>query len=282
MLMRKKRVFYIVLFIIGSYVAIYASMVLFQDDSRLPTKYLLIGVEGPSLSGKTYLINRLINKLKNDYDIHVVEEYVNFANGHTNFPPMLSKSFADSSNCANFFINLEQKRIHYLQNLLKKVDKEKLSIIFVDRLIFSIIYYRKLVNDIPCINIINESINRGQYIHPDFTLLLQLPKDNAEVIKRRKTRKEFPGSEFIFGSLGSNNYIEYFKDINVLKTNIIILQDTSTDQAITNLCNQIAKLFFQKNSRNLHQSIFINSWIIKKWFIPLISTAVHGNDKAAA
>lgn len=195
------------------------------QHNSLPTKYLLIGVEGPSLSGKSYLTNSLTSKLKYyGYDTYIVEEYVNFANGHANFPPMLSKSLSDSSKCANFFIQLEQKRVDYLRNLLKTVNKEKISIIFVDRLIFSILYYRKLVNDIPSINIITEPIIRGQYIHPDFTLLLQPPKDRTEVIRRRKTRTEFPGSELIFGPLGSNNYVDYFKDINILRINIIILQ----------------------------------------------------------
>jgi thymidylate kinase len=259
MRIRQKSVYYIVFIIIGLCLPVITSVALLQrvNDPSLPTQHLLIGIEGPSLSGKTYLINQLINKLKKDYDTYFVKEYVDFANGHINSPPMLSKSFTDSDKCAKFFIKLERKRIRYLRHLLSTINKNKPSIIFIDRLIFSIIYYRQLVNDINCINIINESINQGQYIHPDFILLLSLPKDKMEVIKRRKSRKEFSGSEFIYGPLGSANYVSYFKGIDILKPNIIMLQDVSKDQAITNICEQISQLFFQKNSRIILQEIGI-------------------------
>lgn len=192
------------------------------------TKSLIVGFEGPSLAGKTTIVEELYNQLRNEkYPIFCINEYVKYAKGHENFPPLFPDNDDVARQSAEYFINLECKRYQELQQWLDSQNNDLVPIVLVDRLLVTCLAKKRDANDLVGYKIILNAIKKNRMIIPDITIFLMLNVSRGEYERRLKERVLFENWDKIYNP--KNEYEKFFRHFNDMILNINTYYSESSD-----------------------------------------------------
>lgn len=148
-----------------------------------------IAFDGPCLGGKSTMIAKLNDRLRNrGFSISLVREYTDVAGGHRALPHILSSSPAES---AHFFVQLETIRMEQVH--LARYS----SFILLDRTLISCLLLRRHIGDTIGLDILVNSINAGTFVMPDLIIFLTID-DTLEYRQRLAQRTLFSGWEEVY------------------------------------------------------------------------------------
>lgn len=197
-------------------------------------KTVIIGFDGLVRAGKTSLITKLSNTL----NASIISEYKSYATKYgKEFPSYPPLSYLEAINASKFFIEIEQKRIADLNNLLSEN-----KIILVDRTSLSCLAFDYSANNFTNLGTFSEVeklwIN-SQKITPDLNFFMDVNQEN--LIKRMiKEKDNFP--PHIYDKDFNWNMVVFFKQkCDENKNMIRINANQSAEQVEIEVINVILK-----------------------------------------
>jgi len=162
----------------------------------MPEKHKIATIEGHCFSGKT----TIINKLRSNYQIEIIEEYVDYAGGADFFPKFPPRSIEEAKSSIKYFVDLEKKRSH---DAIEKSIKSGLPVI-MDRSPLSCIVFQKVANsqvkDIDDIysyscEAFYTEFEKGNIVFPSVIVYAEPP--NIEIFKKRVLQRGRVPIEFL-------------------------------------------------------------------------------------
>ena len=180
----------------------------------------IIGFEGPSVAGKTTLIQRLRSRLqlRGIPSIHI-EEFTTLAGGYQKFPPLFCQDRKEALRAARFFLNIELDRKRQIENWMATVRDSAVSFALVDRLIFTCMAIRQAVRDDVGYEAYLAAVRALEIIIPDHTFFVELRCPEVELNRRMQGRILFEGWQTVYDPPG---YLELLRkiDASILRLNL--------------------------------------------------------------
>ncbi len=172
----------------------------------------IVGFEGPCLAGKTTLIRSLEERLRGpSVQVLRVDDFTEFAGGHANFPPIITKDESAARSAARYFLELERRRRDLVDKWMSPLRQRGLSFVLVDRLIFTCMAIRRSLKDHVGYETYLQAVKAREVLLPDLTVFLELPAPEEERQRRMAGRVIFEQSNVLYNQTG---YLDFLREID--------------------------------------------------------------------
>lgn len=209
----------------------------------------IIAAEGATRVGKTTLLRKLSERFSLDnYSYVFIPEYVKYVGDQNKQPERPYRSEADMIAECKFYLAIENMRQNDIKNAIKRFSHCPKSVILLDRTIYTCLAYAIISDNPISTQIIQHSLNLGQFILPDVIIFLTIDYEDYVYKKRIQERAEknplcrgltYKVKEYSY-IYQSQSYENFFRN-NVAKqfSNIFFADAVTTD--LSDIYNNLLK-----------------------------------------